>query len=414
MAPMRGLKRLSKGGLLIMLWALAAAGGWANAAEQQADGESCVPVAKWVIPAEHGTFTMRDVLQRLADKRIILLGEHHDNPEHHRWQLQTLAALYAEHPNMVIGFEMFPRRVQPALDRWVRGELSEKEFLKQTDWNTVWSYDPQMYMPIFNFARMNRIPMYAINMDHALITRIRDKGLNAVSEKERDGVTEPAPPSNDYLDMLDEIYHEHGVTDEKKESPEQLYKDDKSFQSFVRGQLLWDRVMAEGLARLAKQKDPPLVVGMMGSGHLIDHFGIPHQLDALGIHDSAVLVPWDKRYDCDTLEPRFADVVFGVRAPVDTGEHETKPRLGVFLAAVDKGPKITKVIADSVAAATGLQSGDVVVELAGRPAKDVMDMVKTVQAMVPGTWLPMGVMRDHKRIDLVAKFPPETPSPPTP
>lgn len=392
---------------------IAMAAQWAGAAE--GDGDTCVPVARWVIPGEHGTYSTHDVMQRLSDKRIILLGEHHDNPEHHRWELQTLAALYGRHPNMVIGFEMFPRRVQPALDRWVRGELTEKEFLKQTEWNKVWSYDAAMYMPIFNFARMNRIPMVAINMDRKLISRMRDDGLDAIPEKERDGVTEPAPPSNDYLEMLDQIYLQHGVTADKKESGEKLYKDDKHFHAFVRGQLLWDRVMAEKLAALARRDGHPLVVGVTGGGHLVEHFGIPHQLNAMGIHDSAVLVPWDKRYDCDTLRPDYADVVFGVRAPPSHADSTAdKPRLGVFLTSGKKGPKITEVIDDSVAKATGIKKGDVIVEMAGRPVKKVMEAVETVQAMQPGTWLPMSVLRHDKRVDLVAKFPADTAPPPTP
>ncbi|MCK7515243.1 MAG: ChaN family lipoprotein [Desulfobacterales bacterium] len=61
----------------------------------------------------------------MAQREAVLLGEQHDDADHHRWQLQMLAALHAQRPNMVIGFEMFPRRVQPALDRWVAGELHD-------------------------------------------------------------------------------------------------------------------------------------------------------------------------------------------------------------------------------------------------------------------------------------------------
>lgn len=64
----------------------------------------------------------------VKDKSVVLLGETHINPEHHRWQLQMLATLYAARPDMVIGFEMFPRRVQKILDQWVAGELTESEF----------------------------------------------------------------------------------------------------------------------------------------------------------------------------------------------------------------------------------------------------------------------------------------------
>ena len=66
---------------------------------------------------------------------------------------------------MVIGFEMFPRRVQPALDRWVAGELTEAEFLQQAEWGKVWSMPAELYLPLFHFARMNRIPMLALNID---------------------------------------------------------------------------------------------------------------------------------------------------------------------------------------------------------------------------------------------------------
>ena len=41
----------------------------------------------------------------------------------------------------MIGFEAFPRRVQPVLERWVAGQLSESEFLAQSDWRNVWRFD---------------------------------------------------------------------------------------------------------------------------------------------------------------------------------------------------------------------------------------------------------------------------------
>ncbi len=69
------------------------------------------------------------LLAAMAGRAVVLLGEQHDDMDHHRWQLQTLATLHTLRPRMVIGFEMFPRRVQPVLDRWVAGELTEAEFL---------------------------------------------------------------------------------------------------------------------------------------------------------------------------------------------------------------------------------------------------------------------------------------------
>jgi uncharacterized iron-regulated protein len=67
---------------------------------------------------------------------------------------------------MLLGLEMFPRRAQPVLDRWVAGELTEAELLTQTEWSKVWGFDPSLYLPLFEFARMNRVPMVALNVVH--------------------------------------------------------------------------------------------------------------------------------------------------------------------------------------------------------------------------------------------------------
>ena len=78
--------------------------------------EGCVPEGAWFVPGD-GRVAAQDILKRAADARIVLLGESHDSADDHRWELQTLAALQLLHPKLVIGFEMFPRRVQPVLDR---------------------------------------------------------------------------------------------------------------------------------------------------------------------------------------------------------------------------------------------------------------------------------------------------------
>ncbi|HSW33010.1 MAG TPA: ChaN family lipoprotein, partial [Steroidobacteraceae bacterium] len=136
---------------------------------------------------------METLLERSTQAGIVLLGESHDSHEHHRWQLQVITALHSRHPELVIALEMFPRRVQPALDRWVAGEVDEAEFLRSSEWRQVWSFDPALYLPIFHFARMNRIPMVALNVDPALAREIGSAGFDAVPAQRREGVSKPAP-----------------------------------------------------------------------------------------------------------------------------------------------------------------------------------------------------------------------------
>ena len=112
---------------------------------------------------------------------------------------------------------MFPRRVQPALDRWVAGELDEAEFLRASEWREVWGFDPALYLPIFHFARMNRIPLLAVNVERSLIAgRVReglrrDPGERA-RRRQRAGIGDSA-----YEDMLLESWRDHLPADKQQD-----------------------------------------------------------------------------------------------------------------------------------------------------------------------------------------------------
>jgi uncharacterized iron-regulated protein len=363
--------------------------------------DDCVPVAGWVSPGGQ-KLAASDVLARAAKASVVLLGEAHDSAEHHRWQLQMIAALYAQRPNMVLGFESFPRRVQPALDRWVAGELSEADFLAQSDWRNVWRMDPQLYLPLFHFARMNRIPMVALNVESSLTREITQKGYDAVPADKREGVGRPAPPTDAYLDWLVPIWAGHERPGGK---PAKADRNDPEFRRFVESQQTWDRAMAEVLDSATKRPGSPLVVGVMGTGHVNHGYGVPHQLKALGVTDSVALLPWDRGAPCKNLVAGLADAVFGVAAPAAVRAGE-RPRLGVYLdKAPDGGVLIRQVEKGSIAEATGIRDGDVLIEMAGVPAKQAADLVEIVQRQAPGTWLPLKVKRGSETLELIAKFP---------
>jgi len=331
----------------------------------------CVPVSAWVYPDAPGKpVAPAAVAQAMAGKSAVLLGELHDNPEHHRWQLHTLAALHALHPAMVLGFEMFPRRVQPALDRWVAGELSESEFLTASDWRNVWGYDAAMYLPLFHYARMHRIPMVALDVprrEHASVA------------------TRPAPPAPGYRDMLRRIQADHPAAD---------------LERFVQSQALHDRVLAQSIAQALSARPGALLVGILGSGHVRYGYGVPHQLKDLGVPDVGILLAWDQGDDCAMLAG-VADAVFGVAAPRDAG----RPHLGVVLD-TNGGVRIGAVETNSIAEVAGLRVGDVLLEVAGLPVKGARDVRAAVERQAPGTWLPLKVRRGDETLDIVAKFPP--------
>ncbi|MBI3776970.1 MAG: ChaN family lipoprotein [Gammaproteobacteria bacterium] len=278
--------------------------------------ESCVTPGRYFHPALQQTVPVAETLRRVSKRRVVLLGEHHDNAEHHRWQLHTVAALAAIRPKIALGLEMVPRRLQPVLDRWSQGQLSEDEFVKQLDWDAIWSFDIQYYLPLFHLARMQRIPLYALNVERELFTRVTREGWDAIPQNLREGVTTPAPASKEYLRFLAASFLGHNPPDASSTGTTAA-QDGEKFLRFVQGQLLWDRAMADGLAEVAQSVNPPLVIGVMGSGHLVNRYGVPDQLKQLAVTDVAVLVPWDAHFDCAQLNRNFADGVFGLDIEVE-------------------------------------------------------------------------------------------------
>lgn len=393
--------------LLLLAFCLAAAlTGRAGAAP--VPEAACVPLGQW--RAGDGSRPLPPALiDSVAAKSVVLLGETHSDDDDHRWQLHTLAALHARNPNMVIGFEAFPRSAQPVLDRWIRGELSEQAFLKASRWNEVWRFDPSLYMGLFHFARLNRVPMVAMNVEQALIRKVRAHGLDAVPAAAREGVGTPAPASPAYADVLKSIYGEHGPRAEDAGAGD--------FNRFVDAQLTWDRAMAEALAQATAGAAGTMAVGIVGRGHLEFGHGIPRQLADLGVKNVAVLLPWHQDRPCGDLTHTdgtpLADFVFGVSdAPTDPAP--PKPRLGVMIAPAAKdGPSgvlVQSVTPGSVAESAGVKAGDIIQSAAGKPMADTPSLVAVVQAQAPGTWLPLVVFRDGGARDVVAKFPASPPA----
>jgi uncharacterized iron-regulated protein len=366
----------------------------------------CPTPGAWVTVSDSGRSVRGSdaVTAELAQRRVVLLGESHDNAEHHRWQLHTIAALHARQPRLALGFEMFPRRVQPVLDQWSAGELTEEQFLARSDWASVWGHDPQLYMPIFHFARMHRIPMIALNVERSLVRRVGSEGWDAVPPAEREGVGEPASAPAPYLSFLYESYLIHlpeaqrprrAPTEEDLRSPQ--------FRRFVESMQVWDRAMAQAIVERLRAGQTPLVVAIMGAGHLRNGHGVPHQLRGLGIADPAVLLPWDVSEDCALLTAGVADLAFGVEH--GRAEETRRPRLGVMLDQGEQGVTIRDVMKGSIAESAGARAGDVIKTVAGMPVKDAGTVIAAVQRQAPGTWLPITVQRGAQSLELVARFP---------
>lgn len=289
-------------------------------------------VAQWLDPANGEAITQTELLNRVAGKSIVLLGEEHDNAAHHRWQLNAMTALHSRNAKMMVGLEMVPRRFQSVLDDWTAGELDEASFLEQVQWSQVWGYDPQMYLPLLYFARDNRLPGVALNVNRELVSRVGAGGWDALDDSDREGLSDPAPASADYRRQLGELYtykltlygRGEKAGDAASVPDLQEVMKSKAFANFVDAQLTWDRAMAEALATAYWRDTEALVIGIVGRGHLEYGYGIPHQLADLGLDDVAVLLPIDAEDNCAELQANLADAVFVVETQARAAPTESR------------------------------------------------------------------------------------------
>ena len=356
----------------------------------------------------------------VAKTAVVLLGELHTDVDHHNWQLHTLAALYGRGGNIVIGFEAFPRRLQSVLNDWVEGKLTDQAFLKASEWGQVWGYDAGFYMPLFQFARLNRIPMIALNVERSLVAQVGREGWEAVPPSEREGLSDPAPASPAYQRALARVYlmkrtmpreaaerlsssREPNMPEPEEAALAEAMKEPE-FKRFVEAQLTWDRAMAEALASANRKFSNATIVGVLGSGHVENGHGVPHQLKDLGVTALTTLIPVSVDTACKYVGTSYADAVFTLPRSEETLA-PARPRLGVLLMQGDGALRINRVVSGSVAEAAGLQAGDHVVRAAGLEMRNSDDLVEIVSRQAPGTWLPLGIRRDGEEIDLIAKFP---------
>jgi uncharacterized iron-regulated protein len=338
--------------------------------------------------------------------------------DHHLWQLNTLAALQGRGANLVIGFEAFPRRLQSVLNDWVEGKLTDAAFLKASEWRQVWGYDSVLYMPLFRFARLNRIPMIALNVERRLVRQVGQQGWENVPVTEREGLSDPAPASVAYQRVLARAYLakktlQPDAADRAAQGPDLPELDEaelteamkeSEFKRFVEAQLTWDRAMAEALAEARQNFGNAVVVGILGSGHVTGGHGVPRQLRALGIYEPASLIPAAVDIACTLIGTGYADAIFTLPR-TDEAPTPEQPRLGVLLGEGDGSPRIDRVADDSVAEIAGLKPGDQVVRAAGLAMRSAEDLMEVVARQAPGTWLPLSIRRDGQEIDFIAKFP---------
>ncbi|MEE8435373.1 MAG: ChaN family lipoprotein [bacterium] len=205
-------------------------------------------------PLDEGTLGAR-----LAESRLIFLGEAHDEPRSHRFQMRALRSLIAAGKKVTVALEMFSPAADEALRAWSEGRLSELEFLEASGWYDTWGFPWVYYKDLFALFREQRLTLHGINATREQRRAARRGDLAPELKAELSALDLTLEPHRQYLfDVLNEVGHGNGLT-----------RNSAEFQSYHRVQVLWDQVMGIRAARLAARIGAgETVVVLIGSGHL--------------------------------------------------------------------------------------------------------------------------------------------------
>ncbi|MFQ5842462.1 MAG: ChaN family lipoprotein, partial [Thermodesulfobacteriota bacterium] len=339
----------------------------------------------------------------IGDSRIIYIGETHDNVRAHQVQLEIIMGLTERVPGRVaVGMEMFQRSYQGVMDRWSRGDLSERDFLKESRWYPKWGMDYDYYKAILDYIREMHIPLLALNASSELVKEVRNHGLQSLSEPWQDQVPEMDLSDPHHRKLVEAFYKAHPPTSAK------------SFETFYEVYVLWDETMAETIANylVTKEGFNKKVVVLVGENHVRYGFGIPRRaFRRLPVSYSIVLpmevsIPeYKKDRLMDVKLPEIplvpADFFWTVTYEDLKGE---KVRLGVMLEEADGNLKVSKVLKGSLAAKAGIQPGDILVSLDGEDLRESFDLLYLLDRKRPGDSGRLLIRREEKSLEMTVHF----------
>ncbi|MET0050671.1 MAG: ChaN family lipoprotein [Candidatus Thiodiazotropha sp.] len=296
------------------------------------------------------------LVDSVADRRVVFVGESHDQYAHHLNQLAIIKGMHDKHSDMAIGLEFFAQPYQSVLDAYVSGEIDEAQMLRDTQYFERWRFDYRLYRPILRYAREHGIPLIALNLESEITEKVGRGGLDALDEDQRARVPAEIDRNNEtYHDRLKAIFdsHPHG--------------EGRSFENFLDVQLLWDEGMAERAARwLNEHPGSPMVV-LAGIGHLMYGDGIPKRLYRRVPDSQAIVLNVNSPQE---LDPALGDFVILANGP----GLPPAGKLGILLNTQDNPLSINGFVEGSGAAAAGLKEKDRILALDDRSIEHYSDL----------------------------------------
>jgi hypothetical protein len=105
----------------------------------------------------------KDILGEAQRSNLIWIGDYHALSQSQAYATEFIRQLAQKKNNLIVAIEPVFGRDQEILDRWMRGSISEQEFLDAVNYEEEWGCDWKGYQSIFATARELNIPIYGVD-----------------------------------------------------------------------------------------------------------------------------------------------------------------------------------------------------------------------------------------------------------
>ena len=296
---------------------------------------------------------LSQVITAVGDRRIVYVGENHDNYANHAVQLEFIKDLSGSGVQITIGMEMFQKPFQPVLDEFIKGSIDQKTFLKKTEYFKRWGFDYDLYKPILDYARDNRIPVIALNIEKEIVDSVAKDGIDALPPDVKAKIPQAMDFSDEqYKKRLQKIFMMHESLKER------------NFDFFNQAQILWDESMSQSIADYLSSHPDRRMIVLAGNGHLTYGSGIPKRTARRNGLSYAIVL------NDDELVKGIADyVVFPKHI-----EGKKPVRMMVLLDENKGRVTITGFPENSISKKAGLEEGDIIMFIDDTPISSIDDV----------------------------------------
>ncbi len=211
-------------------------------------------------------FKLPQLKQNLKNKKVVLVGEIHNQFEQHLVQLGVLKNLHEQNQTqgkkLGIGIEWIQSHFQPVVNDYLNDQISEINFLEQVEYAQRWGYDYRMFRPILSYAKQHKLPVYAIGTPQEINNKISKQGLESLTELEKAYIAPKIyPTSDEHLMKLEEHFS-------------QYFSESKKIDNMVQINRLWESTMSHLTLKPIQQKQVDQMLVFTGINHISNNAGI--------------------------------------------------------------------------------------------------------------------------------------------